>query len=928
MIFQFTRERRPLTTRKKANILFLAAGIAVFAACFFISYYYNYNQGILTLPVLTFLLVIPYYFLHRENGGLKKQNRLIAAQCQYLANAVTNIEEGVIVTDDTARIHYMNPAAEKLTGIKLSYAQNRQLSEVYCIENESTGKPLQNAAERVLKSGKAVYNENNTVLRTPSSQKIIITNSCNPLYSVNGEVCGTVLLFNSNEHHSKDSGNKKQLHSSFSEVKYHTLAEQASEAVFITDNEGNLLEANEQAGVISGYSKAELRQMNIARLFPKSEYEKNFPLFQRLISGQPVFQELSAIHKNKTQLTVFISAKKLPNGTIMALVRDLTGLRQTEKSLHESEQLNTSILTSVATQIAVINESGLVVTANKAWNDFAGEYKKTDIERCTTGENFIITLQLDAACGNENAVKILEGIEAVRAKKAPKFEYEYSFLASGKQFWFRTAITPFAGNCSKIVICQDDITVQKEAEIETRNYRFALEQSCIVDVADRNGVITYVNDNFCEATGYSKEEVIGNKHKLIHSGYHTPEFYKDLIATISAGKVWNGEIKNRTKDGKDLWVNTTIVPCTNGKGKPEKFISIRLDITQRNIAEKKMQQAIERFNFLTQATSDTIWDWDVENDKIHYNNGISSELGYTEQEVNDIKSWWKQTMHKDDIELITAQIEEAFAHQKQTIQLEYRFKCKNGNYKFIYDRAFILYNHKGNPYRIIGAMQDVTYIKEEEQRISKAVVDAQESERQYLGMELHDNINQLLTGTLLMLGAASYASMKKEDIVKIVCDSKKHLSTAVEEIRNLSHRLAPAAFTTSLQQECELLIDEMNRNGGFESVCQFTGINEKELPSEVKICLYRILQEQLSNICKHSKAKQVQISLLQNPDNVILTVTDDGVGFNPQTKSGGIGLGNIKKRTGYFSGSFTLTAAPGKGCSIKVVLPFGQVAAD
>lgn len=285
-------------------------------------------------------------------------------------------------------------------------------------------------------------------------------------------------------------------------------------------------------------------------------------------------------------------------------------------------------------------------------------------------------------------------------------------------------------------------------------------------------------------------------------------------------------------------------------------------------------------------------------------------------------------MHKDDIGLITAQIEEAFARQKQTIQLEYRFKCKNGNYKFIYDRAFILYNHKGKPYRVIGAMQDVTYIKEEEQRISKAVVDAQESERQYLGMELHDNINQLLTGTLLMLGAASYASMKKEDIVKIVCDSKKHLTTAVEEIRNLSHRLAPAAFTTSLQQECRLLIDEMNRNGGFESVCQFTGINEKELPSEVKICLYRILQEQLSNICKHSKAKQVQISLLQNSDNVILTVTDDGVGFNPQTKSGGIGLGNIKKRTGYFSGSFTLTAAPGKGCSIKVVLPFGQVAAD
>jgi PAS domain S-box-containing protein len=352
------------------------------------------------------------------------------------------------------------------------------------------------------------------------------------------------------------------------------------------------------------------------------------------------------------------------------------------------------------------------------------------------------------------------------------------------------------------------------------------------------------------------------------------------------------------------------------------YISIRRDINQRKSAEEKMRNAVERFQFLAQATSDTIWDWDIESDKMLYNEAITPMLGYDKSEVNNINEWWKQNIHPDDIDDITKAIELAVAEKKQNLQLEYRFKCENGEYKFIYDRALIIYNANGKASRMIGAMQDVTYQREEEHRINNAVVDAQEAERQYLGMELHDNINQLLTGTLLMLSAAAHVKMDGKEVLKLAEKCKDHLTNAVEEIRNLSHRLSPAAFTTSLQQEFVFLITQMSATAGFAAIHNLNISNEKTIPAEIKICLYRILQEQLSNICKHAKAQKVSVTLIQASNKVFLKIADDGVGFNPKEINQGIGLSNIKKRVGYFSGRFNLTAATGKGCSIDVELPY------
>lgn len=173
----------------------------------------------------------------------------------------------------------------------------------------------------------------------------------------------------------------------------------------------------------------------------------------------------------------------------------------------------------------------------------------------------------------------------------------------GTPYWIHATVIPVLdeyGVVDQFISFDIDITNNiltdgkyKKALKSLHSIEHALDQSTIVAITNPQGVITYANDMFCELSKYTSEELIGQTHKLVNSGYHPKQFFKDMWKTIESGKIWTGEIKNRAKEGSHYWVNTTIVPFLDEDGRPLRYIAIRTDITDKKNTEQSLEIALK-----------------------------------------------------------------------------------------------------------------------------------------------------------------------------------------------------------------------------------------------------------------------------------------------------------------------------------------------
>ncbi len=201
------------------------------------------------------------------------------------------------------------------------------------------------------------------------------------------------------------------------------------------------------------------------------------------------------------------------------------------------------------------------------------------------------------------------------------------------------------------------------------------------------------------------------------------------------------------------------------------------------------------------------------------------------------------------------------------------------------------------------------------------VIKVQEKERTRIGHELHDNVNQILSTAKLFMDMVTPSSA---DETTFKAKGIEYLVSAIEEIRKLSRELVvPHLKENGLVDSVKLLIEDISISSSLN--IRFTHDHENELLSSgKKITLFRIVQEQMKNILKYSKAKQVDIYLECKDDNVHLTIKDDGVGFDPKQYHKGIGLSNIHDRTRFYNGIVDVQSSPGKGCTLNISIPTGD----
>jgi len=753
------------------------------------------------------------------------------------------------------------------------------------------------------------------------------------------------------------------------------LMRHAHDVIIITDDEWRILEVNDRGLKEYGYTLAELRQMRAPDL-RSSTAREDFPAMAESFQKSG-FAVLETEHRRKDGSTfpVEISNRRVELSGVnqtLAIIRDITERKRVEE---EIRQLNLSLEQRVEERTAELKAATAALRESEARHRavFQGaphgilvaDIRNKSFHFANPAICHMFGYSADEltclSVADLHPAERLEEVIAAFERHAQGDGIPARNMPcrrkDGSVFLADIASTPMViGEEELLIGFFTEVTERASAE-KARDDTLLLLQSVLdssvdmIFVKDLKLRTVLCNAAFSRAVGKQPPELYGKTD--IENGWD-PELVNGNPAKNIRGYVKDdraalrGEVVRNICDpaniGQEIRVFDTIkLPLRDRNGDITGVLGVSRDITERGRAEaeiRRLNESLElrvkertaqleeaneqlrnsalRLKQIAKAGNVGLWDWDVKTNKVFFSPEWKRQIGYDDHEISNEFEEWQSRVHTDDLQATLIKVRESLLSPFPNYQVEFRFRHKDGSYRWILAQASVMLGADGHPQRMLGSHVDITELKHLQQQL----LEVSDREQARIGQDLHDGLGQLLVSAAFDLGQLERRLAPTAPAESALAQQAGEVvDAAITEARGVARGLLAVQLGgEGLSQALRDLATSVTAR--YHIACN------AECPKEVSVenhtvanHLFRIAQEAVNNAVKHAKARHISIQLAVKPADIELTVSDDGVGLNLVADHGGMGLQIMDYRARALNGSLKIERARARGTRILCSVP-------